>query len=202
MISIINYGLGNVNAFANILKNLNLTFNIATKKEDLVQSKKIILPGVGSFDWAMKKINKSGMRETLDELVLNKKVLVLGICVGMQIMAKTSEEGKERGLSWVDAEIIKFKNTELNNLPIPHMGWNKTILKPDDLFNEIKEPRFYFLHSYYIRPIDERIIIGKTHYKKEFACAIKSSENIYGVQFHPEKSLIWGQNLIRNFALI
>ncbi len=202
MITIINYGLGNINAFGNILKNQDFKFKIAKNSDELKGATKIILPGVGSFDWAMHKINSSGMREKLDELVLEKKVPVLGICVGMQIMAKSSEEGKEKGLQWINAEVLKFKQDANRTPALPHMGWNKIKIKESKIFRDISDPKFYFLHSYYIKPIDNNISIAIAKYKEEFTCSIKSSSNIYGVQFHPEKSHRWGKQLIKNFALL
>lgn len=204
MISIVDYGLGNILAFKNIYKKLNIDCRVASSKDDLKDSKGIILPGVGSFDWAMTKLNNSGMREMLDNLVIHKKVPVIGICVGMQIMAKKSEEGNMDGLGWIDAEIKKFDQPQNNEkLQLPHMGWNdircqkKNVLL-DGLENNAK---FYFLHSYYFKESSQDQVLTVTNYGKSFtSCAFK--DNIYAVQFHPEKSHEWGEKLLKNFAEI
>jgi glutamine amidotransferase len=201
MISIINYGLGNVMAFANIYKKLNIPVEIVSSSSELSSAKKILLPGVGSFDWAMTKLNDSGMREMLDQLVLKKKVPVIGICVGMQMMAKTSDEGEMNGLGWINAEVKRLDNS--NDTCLPHMGWNNlTSVKKHPLFNNLdSNARFYFLHSYYFDQRDESQVLTKTLYNKSFTSSI-SHKNIYGVQFHPEKSHKWGVQLLQNFSQI
>ena len=201
MISIIDYGLGNLMAFANIYKKLNIPTKIVSKSIDLVDAEKIILPGVGSFDWAMKKLENSGMIEAINNSVIEKKVPILGICVGMQMMTKSSEEGKLPGLGWIDAQVKKFDDHE--GLPLPHMGWNSVIplSERSPLFKGlIKEPEFYFLHSYYCLEGEHDQILSQTDYNGLFTSSI-STGNIYGVQFHPEKSHHWGVQLLENFAL-
>ena len=201
MITIIDYGLGNVFAFSNIINSLNYDFNIAKNEKDLELSDKIILPGVGSFDWAMQKLNESKMRDKLDDLVLNKKIPVLGVCVGMQIMFDNSEEGNSDGLSWIKGTVKKFKNFD-NNYSVPHIGWNDVkIQKSTNLFNGINDPQFYFLHSYYVNPLSPECIVGITDYGINFPCVI-NHRNIFGTQFHPEKSHAWGLSLIDNFVRI
>lgn len=198
-IALVNYGLGNIKAFANIYRVLNIPCNIASSPEDLKKASKIILPGVGSFDWAMERLNQSGMRDALDDQVLNKKIPVLGICVGMQMMAKRSEEGTLEGLGWLDAEVLKFGDEHLQHAPLPHMGWNDVSpLRKTCLFKDIEKPRYYFLHSYYISEKKKEDILATTLYGKKFTAAI-SSGNIFGTQFHPEKSHQWGINLLKNF---
>ena len=202
MITIVNYGLGNISAFTNVYKRLNIPVTIACCKEDLKGAGKIILPGVGAFDQAMTLLENSGMRETLDELVMKKKIPVLGICVGMQMLANSSEEGVLPGLGWIDSIVKKFDASLINHkTKLPHMGWN-TIepTKTDALFENLKEsPRFYFLHSYYFNCSDSENEIAKTEYGFPFTSAVKFS-NIYGVQFHPEKSHENGILLLKNFA--
>jgi imidazole glycerol-phosphate synthase subunit HisH len=202
MITIINYGLGNISAFANVYKRLNIPVTIATRREELKDAGKIILPGVGAFDHAMTLLQKSGMRETLDELVLEKKIPVIGICVGMQILAKSSDEGILPGLGWIDGVVKKFDASLIKHKTrLPHMGWNT--IKPingNGLFESLPEdPRFYFLHSYYFHCNNKVNTIANTQYGIEFASAV-NSENIYGVQFHPEKSHENGIQLLNNFA--
>ena len=204
MIAIIDYGLGNIQAFVNIYKRLHIPVSIAGSVEDLACADKIILPGVGSFDWAMTKLNDSGMCACLDDLVLNKGCPVLGICVGMQMMAKHSEEGDLPGLGWLDAEVKKFSNTSPkgNRMILPHMGWNN--VKPGKtncLFKDMAEDaRFYFLHSYYFLPAREDNVLAVTEYDGFLFASSVRTENIFGVQFHPEKSHRWGINLLKNFA--
>ena len=199
MISIIDYGLGNLMAFANIYKKLNIPTKIVSKSIDLVDAEKIILPGVGSFDWAMKKLENSGMIEAINNSVIEKKVPILGICVGMQMMTKSSEEGKLPGLGWIDAQVKKFDDHE--GLPLPHMGWNSiSFVKDDLLFNNIKNNEyFYFCHSYYFDCQNKDNILAKTNYGQYFSSVVKN-ENIYGIQFHPEKSHDWGVKILDNFA--
>ncbi len=197
MIEIIDYGLGNIDAFYNIYKRLNIDVEIARSKEALLRADKIILPGVGAFDYAMQCLNSSGMRQTLEELVLKDSVPVMGICVGMQIMAKCSEEGVADGLGWFDADVLKFDDKKLL---VPEMGWNSVEHSGNSIFDGLTEhPRFYFLHSYYFKCHKEGDIIGTSDYGCTFASAVNRG-NIYGIQFHPEKSHSNGVRLLENFA--
>ncbi len=198
MIKIINYGLGNVNSFLNIYKSLGINCEVSNTEEGLKGATKLILPGVGSFDWAIKKLNKSGMRDTLEKLVTEKKIPILGVCVGMQIMAKSSEEGKEPGLNWINAKNIHLSKI-LQEQKLPHMGWNNIDSINSKILEGLDSPRFYFLHSYFIQTENEREVIAYTKYGKKFPCAI-SNQNIFGVQFHPEKSHSWGIKVLENFA--
>jgi len=201
MIVIINYGLGNVRAFANVYKIFNIPFKIASDKKDLLNVTKIILPGVGAFDYAMERIKKSGMQEMLTDLVLQRKTPVLGICVGMQILAMSSEEGKQKGLGWIDAETIRFRFPDAQNpLPIPHMGGNTVhFTREIPLMKGIENgKRFYFTHSYHIRVQHADDACALTEYGYEF-CSIINHQNITGVQFHPERSHKNGLALLSNF---
>jgi glutamine amidotransferase len=200
MIAIVDYGLGNVHAFTNIYKRLNISVKVAQTTKDLDDVEKIILPGVGSFDWAIKRLEISGMRDKLDKLVLSDFCPVLGVCVGMQIMAKRSDEGNLPGLGWIDAEVKRFDHTNFApQIQLPHMGWNDVIPLKGGVFKGIESPLFYFLHSYYFEPVNQNQVIATTDYFGLFASAI-SSKNIYGVQFHPEKSHQFGVQLLKNFA--
>jgi glutamine amidotransferase len=202
MITIIDYGVGNINAFINVYKRLNVPVQIAKKKEDLIGAQKLILPGVGHFDYAMTQLNNSGMRSTLDELVLVDKVPVIGICVGMHMMASGSDEGKLDGLNWIDASVRKFDEAKIKHVTkLPHMGWNDVKpVKEISLFNGLeKNPIFYFLHTYYFECKNPNDLLAVTEYGGEFASAVHH-ENKYGVQFHPEKSHSYGENLLHNFA--
>lgn len=202
MITIIDYGVGNINAFVNVYKRVDVPVKIAKKKEDLEDAQKLILPGVGHFDHAMAQLNNSGMRDTLDELVLGKEIPVIGICVGMQMMANSSDEGKLEGLKWIDATVKKFDETKINQVTrLPHMGWNDVKpVKDMELFKGLeKDSIFYFLHTYYFHCHNSEDIMAVTQYGDEFASAAHH-ENKYGIQFHPEKSHHYGEILLHNFA--
>lgn len=200
MITLVDYGLGNIQAIANIYKRLSIPARIAGTAQDLADAQRVILPGVGAFDWAMSRLDKSGMRATLDELVLAQRKPVLGICVGMQMMAWRSEEGERPGLGWVDGEVRRFEKTA-QRTHLPHMGWNDVEPQtPGGLFKDL-EPgaRFYFLHSYYFAPARPDSVLASTDYHGTFACSVHAG-NVFGVQFHPEKSHQWGIQLLKNFA--
>lgn len=202
MIIIIDYGVGNVFAFQNVFKRLNISSRIAKCVEDLKEVDKLILPGVGHFDYAMSQLNNSGMRERLDELVLVEKKPVIGICVGMQMMANKSDEGTLGGLGWIDADVKKFNELTIqHHTKLPHMGWND--VKPNEnhpLFKGLEqESIFYFLHSFYFNCKDKKNIISTTDYGITFASSVHK-ENIFGIQFHPEKSHSYGEKLLENFA--
>lgn len=204
MITIIDYGLGNIKAFMNVYKALGLQVKIANTSQDLEGASKLILPGVGAFDHAMNLLNASGMREGLDKLVLHENIPVLGICVGMQILGNSSEEGEQPGLGWINGTVKKFDiAANKQHSMLPHMGWNDVM--PDRnfaLFKDVDDhARFYFLHSYFFQCNDESNCIARTDYGGEFTCAI-NRDKIYGVQFHPEKSHQWGVQLLKNFAII
>jgi imidazole glycerol-phosphate synthase subunit HisH len=202
MITIIDYGLGNISAFVNAYERLNIPISVARTVDDLKTATKLILPGVGAFDYAMRQLNNSGMRETLDELVLAHHLPVIGICVGMQMMAKSSEEGVLSGLGWIDGTVRKFATSDLSSkIQLPHMGWNSICPSGNSLLFEgiDDDSRFYFLHSYYFRCNNRNDTISTTEYGIRYASAI-CRKNICGVQFHPEKSHQWGIQLLKNFA--
>ena len=202
MIAIIDYGLGNLKALVNIYKKLDISVKLAKCEEDLEGVSKIILPGVGAFDFAMKKLNQSGMRKKMDYLILEKKIPVIGICVGMQILANSSDEGICDGLGYINGEVKKFDISVFRQKThLPHMGWNNIETKPNNnLFANLElKPIFYFLHSYYFKCNDYDDNIAESFYGEKFVCAV-NHENIYGVQFHPEKSHKYGIQLLKNFA--
>lgn len=201
MIGIVDYGLGNVRAFENIYRRLGIAAEPVRTADQLVTAERLILPGVGAFDWAMARLTKSGMLEALNKRVLKDRIPVLGVCVGMQIMAETSDEGTTAGLGWIPGRVERFLDEWFNSRThLPHMGWNDTeTIGFPALFSGLLAPRFYFLHSYFFRPSDEGHVIARTHYGQIFASALRHG-NIWATQFHPEKSHDWGVGLLRNFA--
>lgn len=202
MIHIVDYGLGNLQAFVNMYKRLGFESVRARAAVDLENATKIILPGVGAFDHAMELLAASGMRERLDDLVLAQRVPVLGICVGMQILANSSEEGTGQGLGWVPGRVCSFSgNPASASLPMPHMGWNDVVPAPGCLlFRGLEDDaRFYFLHSFYFDVANPAHSVARAEYGFAFDCAVNKG-NVFGVQFHPEKSHHWGAALLKNFA--
>lgn len=199
MITIVNYGLGNLGSIQNMLKKIGvMDVLISNNSDDILNADKLILPGVGAFDAGMSKINELELVPLLNQAVLEQKKPVLGICLGMQLMTQKSEEGQLKGLSWMDAEVKKFQfdNSELK---VPHMGWNFVDVKDSQLkMNLIDPSRFYFVHSYYIQCHDENDVSITCQYGHEFVAGFRKN-NIMGVQFHPEKSHKYGMELMRFF---
>jgi len=204
MIYIIDYGVGNLQALMNLFKRIGVEARRAKTVDDLSDAEHLILPGVGHFDHAMQRLNKSGMRPKIEELVLANRVPILGICVGMQMLAAGSDEGSSPGLNWVPGRVRAFVDRfQSHNLPLPHMGWNQLQINPHrKLFSRgfNQAPQFYFLHSYYYDAECKDDITATAEYGFEFHAAI-SRGNIHGVQFHPEKSHSWGEELLKNFVL-
>lgn len=204
MITIIDYGSGNINAIGNIYDNLKVPYKIAKTPEAVIGADKLFLPGVGAFDETISKLDETGFRLVLDTEVLYNKVPIIGICVGMQILAESSEEGELPGLGYIKGRVKKLDEKFLVDKPkLPHLGWNTiTLTQPNPLFEKIDpDVGFYFLHTYYFDCSDPVDIIASTHYGKSFASAV-NRDNIFGVQFHPEKSHQNGIQLLHNFAKI
>lgn len=202
MITIIDYGSGNIRAIGNIYDKLNVDYKIAKIPEEVIGAQKIFLPGVGAFDETISMLDQTGFREILDIEVLQNKVPIIGICVGMQILAESSEEGKLSGLGYIKGKVRKMDASLLNQKPkLPHLGWNSIeIARQSSLLKDIdSELGFYFLHSYYFECENQEDILTTTTYGKSFASAI-NRDNVYGIQFHPEKSHHNGINLLHNFA--
>lgn len=202
MIAIIDYGLGNVLAFENVYKRLNIPVVVAKSVDDLHNATRLILPGVGSFDQAIQQFDKSGMRQVVEKLVLQDDMPVLGVCVGMQMLAKASEEGVLPGLGWIDGKVKKFDLSVMSpEVNLPHMGWNDVTQVADSgLFKGMGlDSRFYFLHSFYFECSQFSNALAVSWHGGEFCCAVRRG-NVYGVQFHPEKSHKFGSLLLRNFA--
>ena len=203
MIVVVDYGMGNVGSIANMLKRVGADALVSSQAHDIERAEKLILPGVGAFDSAMERINGSGLRAALDRRVVADKVPVLGICLGMQLLTHTSEEGELPGLGWIAARTVAFRGRVDPRLKSPHMGWNLVVLHtPSPLttgLDTLVEPRFYFVHSYFIECDDSNVGILRTTYGVTYDSAIQRG-NIYGVQFHPEKSHRFGMRLLENFA--
>lgn len=202
MIALVDYGLGNIQAFVNVYNRLGIPVAVAKTAHELEFASKLILPGVGAFDYAMELLQDSGMRQALDHMVLSKKVPILGICVGMQIFANSSDEGKLNGLGWIPGRVKSFSSVpEVTELPLPHMGWNDIhVTGVNKLFEGFEEDvRFYFLHSYFFESLHQDAVIATASYGTDFCCAVQS-DNVFGVQFHPEKSHHFGTALLKNFA--
>ncbi len=201
MITIVDYGMGNLGSILNMFKRIGVESCVSGDLDTISKAQKLLLPGVGAFDAAMSKINSSDLRKILDHKALKEKIPVLGICLGMQLLTRSSEEGILPGLGWIEASTIRFPVKPI--LKVPHMGWNLvTPPHPSLLTKDLPaESKFYFVHSYYVKVDNEKDSILKAHYDVHFDAAIEH-ENIYGAQFHPEKSHKFGMQLLSNFARI
>lgn len=203
MIRVVDYGVGNIQAFMTLFKRLGFYAERANTPDALHDATRLVLPGVGHFDHAMQRLNDSGMRPALERLVLGQKVPVVGVCVGMQMLADGSDEGALPGLSWVPGRVKAFANNPLTaRLPMPHMGWNTlTPTAGAHLFARGFEesPQLYFLHSFYFDATHKQDVAATSHYGIDFDAAV-SKGHIHGVQCHPEKSHHWGAQLLRNFV--
>jgi len=199
MIGIIDYGMGNVGSLVNMVERLGGFATIITSPEDLNRADKLILPGVGSFDNGITRIKENNLWEALNYKVLIEKTPILCICLGMQLITKRSEEGKLDGLGWIDGECVRFSFND-QSIKIPHMGWNTvSLLRDSKLVKDIPEnPRFYFVHSYYVRCNQNSDVLATTNYDLDFVSMI-AMDNIYATQFHPEKSHKYGMGLINSF---
>ena len=197
-IYVIDYGVGNIGSLVNIVKFLDLDIVVTNETQELKKASRIILPGVGSFDSAINKINNlNGLNDLILEKSFNEKIPFLGICLGMQLLLNSSEEGEKNGLGLIKGKVLKFK--ENLKYKIPHMGWNETeILKENSLIDKNKFNKFYFVHSYYVKTENREDCIGETLYINKFDSIIQN-ENIFGVQFHPERSHKYGMELIKRF---
>lgn len=203
MITIVDYGMGNLGSIFNMFKKIGVQSKITSDKIEIEKATKILLPGVGSFDAAMSKIRELDFQSLLNYKAIEEKIPILGICLGMQLLTNSSEEGILPGLCWIDAETLKFKFDAHQNLKIPHMGWNMVQKNRNSkITNDFEEDaRFYFVHSYYVKCKNDANSILKTNYGLTFDSVIQK-DNIYGAQFHPEKSHKFGMKLFKNFSEI
>ncbi len=200
MITIVDYGMGNLGSIRNMLKKIGVDSQVTADARLIAAASKLILPGVGAFDAGMDNLERSGLIPALNERVLQARVPTLGICLGMQLMTRSSDEGHRDGLGWVDAESLRFCPAD-TSLKVPHMGWNRVLpARSSPLTDGLpEEPRFYFVHSFYVRCRNESEVLLTTAYGDAFHSAFQSG-NVAGVQFHPEKSHKFGMCLLRNFA--
>ncbi len=199
MITIIDYGLGNLGSIYNMFTRIRVPVQITSDLGVIADADKILLPGVGAFDNAMRRINGSGMREVLDRKALTDHIPILGICLGMQLLTRGSEEGTLEGLGWVAAQTKRIPAAP--GLKVPHMGWNVVIpSRPSHLTDNLPDDaRFYFVHTYCVHVDNREDSILTAHHGIDFDAAVQV-DNIYGAQFHPEKSHRFGMQLFRNFA--
>ncbi|MCL5407045.1 MAG: imidazole glycerol phosphate synthase subunit HisH [Patescibacteria group bacterium] len=202
MIVIIDYGAGNLRSVANKLERIGVKAVISSKPSVILKAEKLILPGVGFFKAGMENLSERGLLPVLNQKVLVEKTPILGVCLGIQLFSQKSEEGNAKGLGWIEAETRKFVfEKENSSLKIPHMGWNSIkIRKKSPLLEGIKdEDIFYFVHSYHVVTEGKNEILATTHYGYDFVSVIQK-DNIYGTQFHPEKSHQAGIQILKNFA--
>ena len=199
MITIVDYGMGNLGSIHNMFKRIGVAAEITGDAAVVRRASKILLPGVGAFDSAMQRINASGLRAVLDRKALEERVPVMGICLGMQLLTRGSEEGELPGLGWIAATTRRLPATP--GLKVPHMGWNAvTALRPSPLTAGLApDSRYYFVHSYYVEADDAGDVVLRTHYGVTFDAAVAHG-NLYGAQFHPEKSHSYGMAFLGNFA--
>lgn len=203
MTIIVNYGMGNVGSVLNMYKKAGANATLSSDPEIIASAEKLILPGVGAFDAAMERIEDMGLGSALNHAALERRIPVLGICLGMQLLMTTSEEGKRPGLGWIAGRVLAFRGRVDSKMKVPHMGWNT--VKQNSYHPLTKElgsiQRYYFVHSYFVKTDDRNHSLLETNYGLPFDAAVCSG-NIFGVQFHPEKSHGFGLKLLKNFANI
>lgn len=202
-ITIIDYGMGNLHSVAKKIKSLGQVPIITSDSEEILNADKLILPGVGHFGRAMENLNKLGLKDVLDKAVLVDKKPILGICLGMQLMASKSEEGNTKGLGWIDGEVVKFKVEDTLKYKVPHTGWNQIVkTKKSPLMEGIPDlAEFYFVHAYHWQSSSKDYVSNETEYEYRFSSAVEKN-NIFGVQYHPEKSHDVGEILLKNFITL
>jgi imidazole glycerol-phosphate synthase subunit HisH len=203
MLAIVNYGIGNLTSILNMFKRIGADAVLTSDKAAIADAGKILIPGVGSFDSCIQAFNKSGLRDTVEQKAMVEKIPVLGICVGAQMMTRGSEEGSEPGLGWVNADTIRFQLQAQPSLKVPNMGWNDLQVEQHCiLWNHLPAaPRFYFAHSYHFKFDTADFVTASTTYGYKYPVAFQN-QNIYGTQFHPEKSHKYGMKVLENFSAL
>lgn len=198
-VTIIDYGVGNLGSICNMLKRIGVSADIARETKHVASAKKLLLPGVGAFDNAMTRLNESNLKDILAEKVLGDKIPILGICLGMQLLMEGSEEGQAKGLGWIAGRATRIPAS--SSFKVPHMGWDvvQSVRNSPLIAGLPKDARFYFAHSYCVRVNDPQYVILRGRHGVEFDAAVQSG-NIFGAQFHPEKSHRFGMKLLSNFA--
>jgi glutamine amidotransferase len=201
LIAIVDYGMGNVASVANMLRHIHATAPTITRDPDVVRgADRVVLPGVGSFETGMQNLAEFGLIDALNYVAFERRVPVLGICLGMQLFTRSSEEGQREGLGWFDALTVRFRFEQEAGLKIPHMGWSHIRKsRANALLADGEDERFYFVHSYHVICANDEDVIGVANYGFEFTCAV-NRDNVFGVQFHPEKSHKYGMSLLRKFV--
>ncbi|PUA27590.1 MAG: imidazole glycerol phosphate synthase subunit HisH [Cellvibrio sp. 79] len=200
MISILDYGAGNTNSVVRMIEKVGGKSQRVSTPGEILNAEKLIIPGVGAYDHGMGQLHENGLIDALNIVALEKKIPILGICLGMQLMCNRSDEGSLPGLGWIDADVLRFSPDHLANLRVPHMGWNTLNISKENALLPLSETerRFYFVHSYRVTCNDASDVVASTHYGEDFVSAFQRN-NLVGVQFHPEKSHRFGMSLFRNF---
>lgn len=203
MIAVVDYDMGNVASVVNMLRRIGAKDAVLTHEPDVIQNAgKVIVPGVGAFDNGMKNLADAGLLDVLNEAALQRRIPVLGICLGMQLLTEASEEGMRPGLGWVKGKTVRFEFPQGSPLKVPHIGWNYvSATRSSPLFRADERSRFYFVHAYHVVCKDSDATIASAHYGFDFTCALNKA-NIYGVQFHPEKSHRFGMRLLKRFIAL
>ncbi len=200
MLVVVDYGMGNLGSIYNILRRVGGEPTVSSSPEVIAGASKLILPGVGAFDNGMRNLERMKILQVLHQKVTQERTPIIGICLGMQLLTCGSEEGELPGLSWVQAQTVRFRFTPEQRLKVPHMGWNSIrAVRDHSLLAELDNPRFYFVHSYYVRCESQHDVLAVSQHGHEF-CAAISKDNILGTQFHPEKSHRFGMRLLENFV--
>lgn len=201
MIVIVDYGVGNLGSIANMFRKAGAAAVVSSDPDEIDGADRVVLPGVGSFDNCVDSLDASGLRPSVERAALDDGKPLLGICVGMQMLGKASEEGVRPGLGWIEAETVRFRPEGHAGLKVPHMGWNDVAVVRNNPLLDTEPKRFYFLHSYHVECASPDDVIAESSYAGEFTCAVRRG-NIFGVQFHPEKSHRFGLQLFRDFAAL
>jgi imidazole glycerol-phosphate synthase subunit HisH len=200
MIAIVNYGVSNIGSMLNMMKKIGVTAQPVSNPDEIEHAEKIVLPGVGAFDHGMSALHALNLVETIKRRVVQDRVPILGVCLGMQLLSQGSEEGKAPGLSFVKGSCVRFRSNKESEIKVPHMGWNELSLRRQNALMEgLEGSRFYFVHSYHLVCDDVTDVLASSHYGIDFTAVVQHG-NVWGVQFHPEKSHHFGMALLTNFA--